>query len=312
VQGETLAWSQVLDGGQLVQLPTYAFQRTRYWLDAGSKRQDARAMGMQASEHPLLGAQVHLADSDGYVFSSRVSLHEHAWLRDHRVHGQVMMPGTAWLELALYAAQQVGLSRVSELMLEQPCVLSEEQSLQLQVSVGALEDGQARSIQIFSRLQNEGAAWERNASGTLAAEDPNRAEAQAAAFEQLPGLGRLVDAGQDHRLGMMADQGRDRPLLLFLGVAAVQHQDLEAARQEGVVQSLQVFDEDAVGQRRNHHADDMRLRGSERACEVVWNISKLSHRSIDAPPHVVGNHFRFSQCTRNRDCANARARSHIR
>jgi len=69
-----------------------------------------------------------------------------------------------------------------------------------------------------------------------------------------------------------------------------------------------ILDEDAVGQRGHHDADDMGSRGCKRACEVVWNISKLSHRSIDAPPHLAGNHLRLAQRTRYRHRTHARAR----
>ncbi|HET8934078.1 MAG TPA: SDR family NAD(P)-dependent oxidoreductase, partial [Polyangiales bacterium] len=162
-------------------LPTYAFQRQRHWLEPVAHK-DARALGLVAAEHPLLGAMTPLADSDGYMFSSRLTLSEHAWLKDHAVQGNVLMPGTGILELALHAARTAGLASVSELTLEQPLRLSEGGAVQLQVTVGALDDQQQRSLSIHTR--HDDGVWQRNASGRLSAhsdtlEPPELAELRA-------------------------------------------------------------------------------------------------------------------------------------
>ncbi|HKP59038.1 MAG TPA: SDR family NAD(P)-dependent oxidoreductase, partial [Polyangiales bacterium] len=168
--GCAVDWKRVLHkyGGARVELPTYAFQRERFWLEAGKGRSDAGSMGLVSVEHPLLGALMPLADSDGYAFSSRLSLSEQSWLADHAVHGTVLVPGTGLLELALHAARTLGLSGVSELMLEQPLVLSRERRPQLQVSVGAADAQGERSVSVYSRDDEHG-PWQRHASGMLQA-----------------------------------------------------------------------------------------------------------------------------------------------
>ena len=50
--------------------------------------------------HPLLGAAVELPDADGFIFTGRLALSTHPWLADHTVMGTVLLPGTAFVELA--------------------------------------------------------------------------------------------------------------------------------------------------------------------------------------------------------------------
>ncbi|HET8935166.1 MAG TPA: beta-ketoacyl synthase N-terminal-like domain-containing protein, partial [Polyangiales bacterium] len=163
VQGHTLDWTVT---GRQLELPTYAFQRQRYWADASmlTLAKDASSLGLASLRHPLLGVFTALADSDGFVFSNRLSLSEHPWLKDHAVHGNVLLPGAGLLELALQAAQAVGLGSVLELTLEQPLILDAAQPLQLQVSVGALDEAGQRSVRIFSRA---GDVFARHAEGVL-------------------------------------------------------------------------------------------------------------------------------------------------
>ncbi|HET8939559.1 MAG TPA: SDR family NAD(P)-dependent oxidoreductase, partial [Polyangiales bacterium] len=164
VQGHPVDWTGT--HGRLVALPTYAFQRQRFWYDADAQRSDASALGLTPMTHPWLGASAALADSDGFIFSSRLALARDAWLRDHTVFGSVLMPGTGLLELAWAAAEALELDGVSELTLEQPLVLSDAAATQLQLSVGERDAAGGRSLAIYSRVQ--AGPWLRNASGTLA------------------------------------------------------------------------------------------------------------------------------------------------
>ncbi|HWL84921.1 MAG TPA: beta-ketoacyl synthase N-terminal-like domain-containing protein, partial [Polyangiaceae bacterium] len=172
-RGVHLDWSVFFNplGGRRVELPTYAFQRERFWLDMPKTQgADVTSAGLASAEHPLLGASVSLADSDGYIFTGRLSLRDHAWLSGHAVFGTVILPGTAFVELALVAAHRVGLERVEELMLEAPLALPAEGAMQLQVSVGAPDETGRRSLALYARAEggSHDGAWTRHASGTLA------------------------------------------------------------------------------------------------------------------------------------------------
>ena len=82
--GVAVDWGVLFSGGaRRVELPTYAFQRERFWLESASGAGNVRAAGLEAADHPLLGAAVRLAGEAGWLFTGRVSLSTHPWLADH-------------------------------------------------------------------------------------------------------------------------------------------------------------------------------------------------------------------------------------
>ncbi|WP_264937407.1 acyltransferase domain-containing protein, partial [Streptomyces sp. A012304] len=170
VNGLDVDWTPLVgEGDAHVDLPTYAFQHQRYWLERTASSGDARQLGLTEADHPLLGAAVALGDGQGVVLTGRLSLSSHPWLRDHTVAGTVLLPGAAFVELAVRAGDEVGHGRIDELALEAPLVIPEQGSVRIQVVVGAAEPDGTRALGVFSQDADESAApaWTRHAAGTL-------------------------------------------------------------------------------------------------------------------------------------------------
>ncbi|MFE6407031.1 type I polyketide synthase [Streptomyces sp. NPDC057837] len=151
-------------------LPTYPFQHQRYWMEAPQGTGDAEAAGQAAVEHPLLGAAVELAGSDVTVLTGRLSLQTHGWLVDHAVSGTVLLPGTAFVEMALRAGDEVGGDHLEELTLQAPLVLSPAGGVRTRVEVGEPDETGRRPVGVYSRPDGEGTGvpWTRHATGVLA------------------------------------------------------------------------------------------------------------------------------------------------
>ncbi|NEW59474.1 SDR family NAD(P)-dependent oxidoreductase, partial [Nocardia cyriacigeorgica] len=170
VVGVGVAWNAVLGGrGRRVELPSYAFQRRRYWLSSTGVG-DAVSLGLSRAEHPLLGAVMASAGSGGVVLTGRLSLATQPWLVDHAIGGTVLFPGTGFVELALRAGAEVGCPALRELTLTTPLVLSAETAAQLQVVVdGPDEQGQSvRRVVVYSRDAGDPqAGWVTHAEGMV-------------------------------------------------------------------------------------------------------------------------------------------------
>ncbi|MGX6606762.1 SDR family NAD(P)-dependent oxidoreductase [Micromonosporaceae bacterium Da 78-11] len=168
VLGAPVDWAAALPAtGRDIDVPTYAFDRRRYWTSP-----DAAGTG-HGSRHPLLGTAVPLAGTGGHLFTGLLSLATSPWLGDHAVDDTVLLPATAFIELALEAAGAAGCDVIEDLTLAVPLVLPAAGSVQVQVTVDGPDPAQRRGLAVHARPHGDpDAPWVRHATATVAPGEP--------------------------------------------------------------------------------------------------------------------------------------------
>jgi myxalamid-type polyketide synthase MxaE and MxaD len=187
-------------GGRCVRLPSYAWQRERCWLettemDLGSSWERASRVRGGAQTHPLLGQYVALADSsEKHVWDIELDRRSPPYLEDHRVQGATVLPGTAYVEMALAAANEVfgaGPHILTEMEFQRALFFPDSGTRRVQVILSESPAGEA-SFHMYSRLEGpEGAglpheSWTLHATGSICRDQASGASPvleQAAAEE---------------------------------------------------------------------------------------------------------------------------------
>ncbi|MCY0950344.1 type I polyketide synthase [Streptomyces sp. H27-S2] len=179
--GVTVDWATLSPGRPVthLDLPAYAFQHRRYWVqpDDGALGDMGRA-GLAALDHPMLRVAAPLAGRDEWLFSGRLSTTEQPWIADHTAFGAVLLPGTGFVDLALAVGSSLELPVVDELVLSTPLLFDGAAAVDVQVSVTEPDHTGRRRLSIHSRAvtgtarSNPGEPdWTLHATGTLAPAD---------------------------------------------------------------------------------------------------------------------------------------------
>ncbi|MEV0251130.1 type I polyketide synthase [Nocardia sp. NPDC050712] len=190
-RGVRLDWAATFVARSWIDLPTYAFQHERFWLEPDPSTGDAVGLGQLSTGHPLLGAAVAMPDGT-IVMTGRLVLMSQSWLGDHAVMGTTLVPGTGLVDMALQAGSQVGCARLDELTLHAPMLVPASSGVQVRVTVGLPDDSARRSVLIHSRIEtlDQGldpgeSPWVLHAEGTLLGMDAVEAD--------VPGFAELLD-----------------------------------------------------------------------------------------------------------------------
>ncbi|WP_308405412.1 type I polyketide synthase, partial [Streptomyces rugosispiralis] len=208
VGGAAVDWAAMFagTGARRVDLPTYAFQHQRYWVEPSAVAGDVSLAGLTSADHPLLGAATALPDSNGWLLTGRLSLRTHPWLAEHTVLGRALLPASAFVELALRAGDTAGCDRVEELTLEAPLVLPERGAVQLQLTVGGPEEDGGRPVRVYARPEDTAdRPWTRYASGTLV-----HSEAQSEAHGHAHDRAHSESRGEAHGQALSEAHGHAR------------------------------------------------------------------------------------------------------
>jgi acyl transferase domain-containing protein/acyl carrier protein len=144
---------------RILELPTYPFQRRRFWPKTSSISVDGPAVS------GILGSAKDLASGDT-VYTSRLSVKSQPWLSDHVIYGTVVVPGATYAAMALAAVGPP--ARVKDVFFYEPIILPEKSSREVQLTLHPLEDGGDLSFKVHSRPYGvRDAEWSLNADGTV-------------------------------------------------------------------------------------------------------------------------------------------------
>ena len=147
-----------------IPLPTYPFQRKRYWLDYIDSQ--LKTPTVAAAFHPLLQQPLHLLGSKDVHYQSSLSPCSPSYLQEHQVFGQVVFPAAAYLEMIIVAASQQYPNQqftIGQLSLNRPLIFSDNQSKKVQLSLLAggqfqilsLGEGEVSLLHLSGNLTNE-------------------------------------------------------------------------------------------------------------------------------------------------------------
>ncbi|WAE64385.1 type I polyketide synthase [Streptomyces cavourensis] len=168
-RGFPLDWERVLgaQGADKVDIPTYAFQRQRFWLGELPSGPAEVTVRHSSDDHPWFDATTTLAGGGGHLFTGRLSLDDGPWLADHVVGGQVYVPGAGLIDAALFAARTTGADALADLTLLEPVVLLPGRTLRIQATVGEPDAHGRRPFTLHSQPEDtdEPLIWQQHVTG---------------------------------------------------------------------------------------------------------------------------------------------------
>ncbi|MBZ5859380.1 type I polyketide synthase [Flavihumibacter profundi] len=172
-EGFSIAWDKFYpSGGKYVHLPSIPWQRQRYWIDAkpaSSKNPWHRAKEEGRNSHPLMGDRMNLANSPStFIWQTEIDNRVLRFLEDHRIDDEILLPATAYIEMALQSAQETGLNNsheLSDFVFKERMILQNGKPRSIQALLSPGKEG-SFLFSVYSRT-GPGENWVLHASVTL-------------------------------------------------------------------------------------------------------------------------------------------------
>ncbi|NJO78239.1 MAG: aminotransferase class I/II-fold pyridoxal phosphate-dependent enzyme [Cyanobacteria bacterium RM1_2_2] len=171
VQGANVNWANgadFSDASEWLPLPTYPFQRQRFWWEPDAvSLPSSTTRQQQRSFHPLLQQLVQITEQQ-ICFQAQVSKNAPSYLADHCILNQSVFPAAAFVEMMLAAGRHQHPSnslKLSQFEIEQPLLLNDQlQILQIRLR---LNEQSEYAVEIFSEQNGLEKPLVRHASGKL-------------------------------------------------------------------------------------------------------------------------------------------------
>jgi acyl transferase domain-containing protein/NADPH:quinone reductase-like Zn-dependent oxidoreductase/acyl carrier protein len=164
--GHAIDWNGLYPtDGQVVSLPAYPWQRERYWVEP---RRGVAIKQPERSGHPLLGRQLRSPALKDSVFETTLDVDNLPFLADHQIAGMIIVPATAYLEMALAAGAQVfgdAPGALENVAIQEALVIPADRSHTVQLIL-SMVDTDSASFQIVSRSRDSD-KWTLHASGAI-------------------------------------------------------------------------------------------------------------------------------------------------
>jgi acyl transferase domain-containing protein/acyl carrier protein len=137
-------------------VPNSPWHHTRHWFSTGDQvRPTGSGSARTVFVHPLLGEHVRLLEEpERHAWQSDTGTAALPWLGDHRVKNVAAMPGAAYCEMALAAAEQIfpGGSHVCDMEFEELLLLDEHTEIS---TVAALEAPDTAAFAVSTAIDGE-------------------------------------------------------------------------------------------------------------------------------------------------------------